>query len=155
MNKYLFKKIEQAHGAFFEDLILIANEICKESQSETFEEFTELEPKRICKVLGWNQKKETIKLIEDSIKDKEFITNIFHYGHTGFIAKCHLPHHSDFRFKEGESEPWASSVHSGICRVDWVYAESIGELVDKLEKLAEDFYVESYKKEQTSVSTAN
>ena len=70
MNKYLFNKIEQAHSAYFENLIFIANEVCRERQSETFEEFTELEPIEIAKVLGWNTKDTTLKMIEESIKEK-------------------------------------------------------------------------------------
>jgi inorganic pyrophosphatase len=93
MNKYLFNKIEQAHSAYFENLIFIANEVCRERWSEAFEEFTELEPAEIAKVLGWNDKESTFKMIEESIKEKEFATTLLQYDLTGFIAECHLPHH--------------------------------------------------------------
>ena len=154
MNKYLFKKIEQAKSAYFENLIFIANEVCRERQSEAFEEFTELKPTEIAKVLGWNTKDTTLKMIEDSIKEKEFATTLLQYDLTGFIAECHLPHHSEFMFNDGEERPWGSSVHLGTLRVVWVYAESIGELVEKLEEVAENFYVESYEKERSELSTA-
>lgn len=154
MNKYLFNKIEQAHSAYFENLIFIANEVCREGQSEAFEEFTELEPTEIAKVLGWNEKESTLKMIEESIKEKEFETLLLQQDITGFIAECHLPHHSKFMFKEGEERPYGSSVHCGSLRVAWVYAESIGELVEKLEEVAEDFYIESYQKERSELSTA-
>lgn len=154
MNKYLFNKIEQAHSAYFENLIFIANEVCRERQSEAFEEFTELEPAEIAKVLGWNDKESTLKMIEESIKEKEFSSTLLQYDLTGFIAECHLPHHSNFMFNKGEERPWGSSVHCGTLRVAWVYAESIGELVEKLEEVAENFYVESYEKERSALSTS-
>lgn len=154
MNKYLFNKIEQAHSAYFENLIFIANEVCRERQSEAFEEFTELEPIEIAKVLGWNTKDTTLKMIEESIKEKEFASTLLQYDLTGFIAECHLPHHSRFMFNDGEERPWGSSVHCGTLRVAWVYAESIGELVEKLEEVAENFYVESYQKERLELSTS-
>jgi inorganic pyrophosphatase len=90
MNKYLFKKIEQTNGAYFENLILIANEVCKSTPSEMFEEFTELEPIEIAKVLGWNDKKETLKFIKDSIKDQEFAHTLLQHDMTGFLAECRM-----------------------------------------------------------------
>ena len=72
-NKYLYKKIEQTKGgAYFENLIFIANEVAMQNQSESFEEFTELEPTEIATVLGWNQEESTLKLIQDEIKDIDF-----------------------------------------------------------------------------------
>jgi hypothetical protein len=154
MNKYLFKKIEQAHSAYFENLIFIANEVCREKQSESFEEFTELEPIEIAKILGWNEKESTLKMIEESVKEKEFSTLLLQNDITGFIAECHLPHHSKFMFNDGEERPWGSSVHCGTLRVAWVYAESIGELVEKLEEKADKLYIESYEKEKLKVSSS-
>ena len=154
MNKYLFKKIEQAHSAYFENLIFIANEVCREKQSEAFEEFTQLEYSEIAKILGWNDKKETLSLIESEIKDDTLAGLLLRYDITGFLAQCMMPEHSKFMFKEGEEIPWGCSVHPGVCRVFWIYAESIGELVEKLEEKAEELYVESYEKERSKVSTS-
>ena len=68
MNKYLFKKIEQANSAYFENLIFMANEVCRGRISEAFEEFTELDPIEITKVLGWNDKETTLELIKESVQ---------------------------------------------------------------------------------------
>ena len=155
MNKYLFKKIEQTKGgAYFENLILIANEVCKSKPSEMFEEFTELEPIEIAKVLGWNDKKETLKFIKDSIKDEEFAHTLLQQDMTGFLAECRMPECSNFRFTEGKEKPTSWSVHGGICTIFYVYAESIGELVEKLEEKAEELYIESYEKEKSKLSTS-
>lgn len=154
MNKYLFKKIEQAHSSYFENLIFIANEVCREKQSESFEEFTELEPAEIAKILGWNDKEETLSLIESEVKDETLVGLLLRYDMTGFLAECRMPEHSRFMFNEGEERPWSCSVHPGICRVFWIYAESIGELVEKLEEKSEELYIESYEKEKSKVSTS-
>ena len=141
MNKYLFKKIEQTKGgAYFENLTLIANEVCRERQSEVFEEFTELEPIEIAKVLGWNDKKETLKFIKDSIKDEEFAHTLLRHDMTGFLAECRMPECSNFRFTDGKEKPTSWSVHAGICSVFWIYAESIGELVEKLTEESEKLF---------------
>ena len=154
MNKYLFKKIEQTKGgAYFENLILIANEVCKSKPSEMFEEFTELEPSEIAKVLGWNDKKETLKYIKDSIKDEEFAHALLQHDMTGFLAECRMPECSNFRFTEGKEKPTSWSVHGGICTIFYVYAESIGELVEKLKEESEKLFLkqlEDFKLEQST-----
>ena len=154
MNKYLFKKIEQTKGgAYFENLILIANEVCKSKPSEMFEEFTELEPIEIAKVLGWNDKKETLKFIKDSIKDEEFAHTLLQHDMTGFLAECRMPECSNFRFTEGKEKPTSWSVHGGICTIFYVYAESIGELVEKLKEESEKLFLkqlEDFKLEQST-----
>jgi hypothetical protein len=144
MNKYLFEKIEQARGAYFENLIFLSSEVCRNRISNTFEEFTELDPKEIAEVLGWNKKEETLKLITDHIEEKELSSLLLQYDMTGFLAECHMPEHYDFRFNEGEDEPWCCSVHGGILTTFWLYAESIGELVHKLEEKTEELYIEAY-----------
>jgi hypothetical protein len=152
MNKYLFNKIEQSYSAYFENLIFIANEVCRGYQSEVFEQFTELEPETIAEILGWNNKESTLKMIEESIEEKTFASTLLQNNLTGFIAECHLPTHSKFSFKEGEERPWASTVNMGHLKVDWIYAESIGELVEKLNEVAENLYVEYYEKERSKLS---
>lgn len=149
MNKYLFKKIEQTKGgAYFENLILIANEVCRNKPSETFEEFTQLEPSEITKVLGWNDEKSTLKIIEDSIEEEEFAHMLLQQDKTGFLAECRMPECSNFRFTEGREKPTSWSVHGGICSIFWVYAESIGELVEKIIDESEKLFIkqaEDYK----------
>lgn len=144
MNKYLYEKIEQAHGAYFENIIFLANEFCRETQSELFEEFTDLEPIEIAKILGWNTKDSTLQLIKDSIEDKEFAGTLLQYDKTGFIAQCHIPTCSDFIIVEGKDRPSSWSVHYGVCQVFWIYADSIRELVHKLEKESEKRFLEMF-----------
>lgn len=148
MNKYLYNKIEQTNSAYFENIVFMANEMNRESESESFEDFQNLNPLEITKVLGWNNKEETLKLIKDSIKEKEFASLLFRYDITGFLAECHIPESSGFKFKKGEDKPTSWSVHTGICRIEWIYAESIGELVEKLVSKSEDIFKEYYEKEK-------
>jgi len=143
MNKYLYKKIEQAHSAYFENLIFLANEVCRERQSNAFEEFTELEPAEISKVLGWNSEPTTYELIECEIKDESLAGLFLRYEITGFLAECRMPECDNFRYDKGKERPVSWSVHHGITQVFWLYADSIGELVEKLEEKAEDLFLEA------------
>ena len=155
MNKYLFKKIEESHSAYFENLIFMANEVCRERISEAFEEFTELDPIEITKVLEWNDKETTLELIKESVEEKEFAGLMLEYDMTGFLAECRMPECSNFLFEEGKKRPYSWSVHNGICSVFWIYAESIGELVEKLGQKAEELFLEAVEKSKESTSQAD
>ena len=131
MNKYLFKKLEQAHGVSINQLGFIAAELCNELVSDVFEDFFQLEFEEIATILGWKKEQKVYKWIEEAIEEETFVQFMYEHDCTGFIAKCYFPEHSNFRFKENGS--FAScSVHSGINTVFWVYAESIGELIEKI-----------------------
>ena len=148
MNKYLYKKIEQNKGgAYIESLVFIANEVCRDKQSETFEQFTELNPKKIADVLGWNDKKETLSLIKNEIEDSSLAGLLLRYGVTGFLAQCMMPECSGFIYNKKTKEPRAWSVQNGICRIFWIYSESIGELIEKLEEKSNDIFSEYLEKE--------
>ena len=143
MNKYLYKKIEQTKGgAYFENLIFIANEVAMQNQSKSFEEFTELEPIEIATVLGWNKEESILKLIQDEIEDESLAGLLLNHDRTGFLAECRMPSCSNFRFSKGKKTPSSWSVHGGICRVFWIYADSIGELVEKLQEKTEAYFLE-------------
>jgi len=142
-NKYLFEKLEQAHGVTVERLVLVAYELLKDERfSRAFEEFTENEPLKICEVLGWKTTDEKLfKIIEERIEEKSFALMMYENDYDGFIAEIHIPEHDGFKFDD-KGEVWASSVHPGCCRVEWVYAATIGELTDKIVDKAEEVYQE-------------
>jgi hypothetical protein len=146
MNKYLYKKIEQAHGAYIENLIFIANEVCRGRTSEAMEEFESLELSEICKVLGWRDEKDLHDIMTTELEEGGLSSMLLRNDVTGFIAECHMPECDNFRFQKGKTRPTSWSVHGGICDVFWIYADSIGELVDKLEKETEKRFVEMYEK---------
>jgi hypothetical protein len=65
-----------------------------------------------------------------------------------------MPECYNFRFTEGKKKPTSWSVHGGICTIFYVYAESIGELVEKLKQKAEDLFLEALEKSKDSASRA-
>lgn len=150
MNKYLFKKLEQAHGVTINQLGFIAAELCKERFSDVFECFFELKPKEIAKVLGWKEEEEIYQWIEEEIEGETFVQFLYNHDCTGFIAECYFPEHSNFRFKE-DGRFSSCSVHSGINTVFWVYAESIGELIEKICLRSQELFneqMEDFKKQK-------
>lgn len=131
MNKYLYKKLEQSHSVSINQIGFIAAELAKEKTSRVFEDFFELEFEEISECLGWRKEQEVYLLIEKHINDNDFIQFMYDNDCTGFIAECYFPVHTNFSFKENGSFS-SCRVHYGISTSFWVYAESIGELVDKI-----------------------
>jgi hypothetical protein len=152
MNKYLYNKIDQAHGAFIEEMIFIANELCKDSKHDLFDDFEKtLETEEILTTLDWVICEKNIKLIEENKQDGELITLMYNAGKTGFLAECHFPECANFTFNE-KGEPISWSVRSGICKVEYLYADSIGELVEKLVEASNDLFEEAVEKEKNDIN---
>lgn len=150
MYKYLYKKLEQAHGATIENLIFLPNELCRENPSDPFEEFQEQSEAKICETLGWRKDEDVFKAIQNYTEDKDESFALFLYENDkhGFLAECYFPECSNFRFPEGEKEPSSWSLHKGICRIEWLYADSIGELIEKIIEKSDKLFDESVKKEK-------
>ena len=150
MYKYLHKKLEQAHGATIENLIFLPNELCRNNSSDSFKEFQGENVEKICETLGWRKDKDVYDAIQNYTEDEEESFALFLYENEkhGFLAECYFPECSDFRFPEGEKTPSSWSVHKGICRIEWLYSDSIGELVEKIVDKSEKLFNESVEKEK-------
>lgn len=145
--KHLYEKLEQTKGgATINNLVFITSEALRQKKSEAFLDFMDLEDEEICDVLDWKKEQSVFDKIRD--KDESFAYLIFENEQTGFLAECHFPKCSNFIFHDDEKEPFAWSVFSGISRVEWIYADSIGELVEKIVKKGEQIFKEQVKKEQ-------
>lgn len=142
MYKYLYDKLEQTKGgATINGLVFIPSEALRESKSEVFEDFTELEDEEICEVLNWKAEKFVFDMIRD--EDSSLALSMLENNKAGFLAECHFPECGGFYFAEGSSEPSAWSVHRNICRIEWIYADSMGELVDKMMTISDRLFDEA------------
>ena len=151
--KYLYEKLEQTKGgATINNLVFIASEALRQKKSEAFSDFMDLDDEEICDVLDWKKEQFVFDKIRD--EDESFAYLIFENKQTGFLAECHFSECSNFRFHDDEKEPFAWSVFSGISRVEWIYADSIGELVEKILEKSEQIFKEQVKKEQNKNATS-
>ena len=145
MYKYLKNKLKNTRsGAFIENLVFMTNEYLREKPSDTFVEFMDLEPDKICEVLGWRQEKDVYELINNHIEEKELSNLMNRNGVTGFLAQCLFPETANFRFSEGKKQPTSWSVHPNCCRIEWIYADTIGELIEKLVNMDEKLFNENF-----------
>ncbi|NRT11506.1 hypothetical protein [Flavobacterium sp. 14A] len=148
MNKYLYKKIEQGHSAYFENIFFISNEMCKERKSEGLEYFEELEPRQICEILGWRNEEDVHLLINSEIEEGNGLVDfLFRNDCLGFLAKCSIAEADCFRFKE-DGTLSSYRISGGITTEFWVYAESIGELTEKLVKKSDAMFNEMMEEER-------
>ena len=69
--------------------------------------------------------------IEGYLNDGEIIQMFLDHGLYGYVAELYLPCHSDFSFHEDGSFS-GCSVHSSDCIIEYVYAETIEELLNKV-----------------------
>ena len=146
-NKYLYEKIDQAHGAFIYEMIFIANEICKDSKHDLLNDFKDLDTEEILTTLDWLICKKNIKLIEENKQDGELITLMLNANKTGFLAECHFPQCYNITLNE-KGEPRSWGVRSSVCKIEYLYADSIGELVEKLANTSSDLFDEAVEKEK-------
>ncbi len=139
MYKYLTKKLESTNGTHIVDLTMIAFEILNHSKSEIIEDFGYLEIKEICEVLEWDYEKAK-SVINEAFEFEETIDEIMYKnGRTGYLAKIHkeipnLVNGKTFMYSEGH------------CRVAYVYAHTIAELVDKAVEIGNEIDKEERKR---------
>ncbi len=144
MSKYLFKKLEQAHSAFIENLIFIPNEVIRPGISDAFEDFQGLEYETICETLDWRKEKSVYDIIESEIEGENLAGMIYQNKQTGFLAECYFPEFHNFKFKNADDkEPFIWSVSPGCCRIIWLYADCLAELIDKIVNKSNELFQEA------------
>lgn len=129
--KYFIDKIEDSH-AFISRMTFIAAELGREERlSEIIEDFQSEEPKNICKILNWRDAEEVHESIKSEIDDNSFVWFMSQHSRDGFLAEISIPICSNFSFREdGTPSSWLCS--NGYCRIEWIYADTIGELAEKV-----------------------
>lgn len=136
--KYIIDKLEKnTHSLSVNKLGLLAFELMNGRDSDLIESFSEVSPDKICDILTFRKDEEVYKWINDAIKDKEFIHFLTIDCHrTGFLAELHIPILSKTKTdKNGLLE--SASYSQGLCHIDWVYGETIGELSDKIIEISD------------------
>lgn len=150
MNKYLTKRLEEAHlSPKIENLIFVTAEAMRgESPSDGFQEFMDEDTDDIIKTLGWNETGEVKKLIESEVEDKSLAFLMTQNGRDGFLAEVHFEEMRNIRFNEGNVSSWSSG---GVHYVHWIYAHTVGELVEKIIEKDEEEYKEMVEKARKAI----
>lgn len=149
MNKYLMKRIEEAHlSPVIDNLVFVTAEAMRgEDLSQAFEDFTNNDTDDIIKSLGWKDSEDVRKLIESEIEDKSLAYTMTKYGRDGFLAEVLFDEPRGMRFNEkGEPSSWAAG---GVYWNYWIYADSIGELIEKIIEKDEELFKQAIEEAKT------
>ncbi len=140
MNKYLIKRLEDANlSQRIENLVFVTVEALRgESPSDAFEDFMNQDTDDIIKSLGWKDTDDVKKMIESEVEDRSLAFLMAQNGRDGFLAEVQFEEMRAIRFNDaGDVQSWSSG---GVHYVHWIYAHTIGELVEKIiEKDAEEY----------------
>lgn len=153
MSNYLSDKLETTPGAYIDHLCIIASEIHKPNQNEVLEDFICQPFEKICEVLGWQNNPTTHNLIKEAIEDEDnSLAVLMHQNkRNGFMATVHFPVCSSFYFNDDGNKPKRWQVSTGYCHVDYLYADSIAELFDKIVTKSEELFEKDLAKETSKI----
>lgn len=146
MNKYLMKRLEEANlSPRIENFVFVTAEAMRgESPSDTFQEFMDEDTDDIIKTLGWKETDEVKKMIESEVEDKSLAFLMIQNARDGFLAEVQFEEMRNIRFDEaGNVQSWSSG---GVYYVHWIYAHTVGELVEKILEKDEEEYKEMVEK---------
>ncbi len=151
MYKYITEKLSD-NALSAPNICLIAFEMCKDEHSEVLEDFLSRSAVEICQVLGWKNNEKNKALIESSIDEEDFVGLLYRNNRTGFLANVLLPVCDRVSIDEETGEPNAWHYSAGLYKVDFVYADTVGEVTEKVislqEKYLEDCLAKQIKKEK-------
>lgn len=131
-NKNYVERFEQAGGIIINKMFWIAGSFESSEFKDmltddmSIREWTEMLPEI------------DVKQLEEYIDEDNAMQIFADYSKFGFIAETHYPEHYNFSYKAGKII--GCSVSNGSCSIDYVYGETIEELMKKIEVVAEENY---------------
>lgn len=134
LNIEAVERIEQSHGAKIERLFWIAGSLSNNDFDEvlsgmTDEEFQGCFPE-IYQSEYYEEYKEENQLGQALVDYKKF----------GLLAEVHIPEAYNFKYNNEKLVSWA--IHGGVCLIEYVYAESLEELLEQIEKAGDKVFQE-------------
>ncbi len=129
------------HGTFINKLFWIAGSHDNSDFKEMIEEMQDSDWKDCLPEIRKS------KSYKEYQKDNEMGQALVDHNKFGLIAELHHPRCYDFRYND-KGEIWSSSVSMGNCRISYVYAEDLKELMSAIEKSADKIYKEYVEKDK-------
>lgn len=146
-HKIVFDTIEQARGTVVSSIFYIATQI---ESKQLMDLLIEMEKDDFVQLFPEIKKSNIFEV--DQLTEDDITEFLFDYNKLGFLAITNHPIHSNFTFKQdGEFE--SCSYSRGASYESYVYAETIDELLEKIEAKAEQWYnydLSKHKKDNTT-----
>lgn len=138
-NKEVIEKIEQAHG-YVSKLFWIAAAV---EDTDLQEFINEMDADSFAKTFP---QVSSSAYLSEYLEDGNLFELVTDHELYGFVAEVQIPQCNNFRFNEETGSPVAWSSSAGIRRIEYVYAETSEELVDKVISVSEEVFQEYVKK---------
>lgn len=146
MYKYLMERLETAYlDPKIDKLVFIPAEAVRgEYPSDDFEDFMECDTEDILETLHWDTMDKIREKIDSFVQEKMLAFLMATHQRAGFLAEVSFDQPQDFSFDEsGEACSW---VCGGFYYLRWIYADSIGELIENIIKEADALFATAVKK---------
>lgn len=142
-NRDAYSRLDQSHDTWIERMFWIG---CSTESSELKELLEEWEPDQWEKIFP----ECTMYEIEDFTCGNGDIHQIFiDKRKMGLLAECRMPSHEGFRFDE-KGDVKSCRVIYGIQTIFFAYGETREELLQAIEKQAEEIYQEEVQREKVA-----
>jgi|SRR5665647_1701207 len=134
-NIEALERIEQANGAKIEKLIWIAGSFESSELTDLLSELDDDQWKKLFPEIFQN------KYFEETRDDIEWVKGLLvDFKKLGLIAEVNIPTCDCFSYTNGKPTSWSS--HPGICRIEYIYVETLEDLMSEIEKVAEKLFKE-------------
>ncbi len=154
MYKYLTEKLSDS-AISAPNICLIAFEMCRDTHSEVLDSFLRRQAGEICQVLGWENNEKNKELVESYIDEGDFVGLLYRNNRTGFLADVLLPVCDRITVDEETGEPKAWHYSSGLYKGYFVYADTVGELTEKVISLQEKYLEDCLTEQRNKLEDKN
>ena len=135
-NFEAFGRFGEAHGTKIDKLFWIAGSIKNNDLKDLLDSITEKEYKNLFPDIF--ESKDLKSYFKDCLYADDTIQALIDLWKFGLIAKIHIPKCDNFVYKDDKPVSW--SVHDGISRIAYVYAETLEELINEIEKKSKEVF---------------
>lgn len=140
------QRFEQAHAAKIDKLIWIAGSLDHIDLKDMLGYIEDADFKN-CFPEIYNS-----EYYKEYLDNEDLVQALIDFNKCGLIAEINIPEATDFSYKNGKIVSWSSN--DGICRIAYVYGETMEELMQQIEKVSGNIfneYVEADKKKASNL----
>ncbi len=143
-NRNAVERFEQAYGAKIDKMFWIAGSLDNHDLRSLVEDDMSEKDFKKCFPLIFNS-----EYYKQYLDDNEILQAFVDFNYFGLLAEIHVPKPSDFTYKNGKPISWSAS--GGCCRIEYVYAETLEEVMKEVELSAKKVFDECMKSEKKKV----
>jgi len=141
-NRDAYDRLDQSHSTWIERMFWIG---CSTESSDLKELLEEWEPEQWQKIFTECTMDQIMYFVNGGVIHQIFIDK----RKLGLLAECRIPNHDNFRFDDN-GDVRACSVSYGRQTIFYAYGETREELLQAIEKQAEEIYQQQLAREKVS-----